>query len=262
MQVISLTTDRKSGDFFIGRVKGEILKSCPSAAVVDLAHDIPTFDISYAAFTIKHSRKNFPEGSIHLIGVDCEEGPKQRHIVVHAHNQYFICADTGIIYLIFAKEEITNIYEPIEPNPADQPAMIRFVHLAKEISQNKDLNSFLKPVEKTKLKLGTSPMYDDSLIIGKIIYVDSYDNAICNISKELFDDVGQGRRVKIYAGSSSNIIRGISKTHLDKQHGEIVALFNSLNLLEISINKGKLMSLLGLKLYNDIRIEFYDNPNS
>ena len=262
MRIISLTTDRRSDDFFLGRVKGEIAKSCPSARVIDLAHNLPPFNISYASFILKQSWKNFPDGTIHLIGVDSEGSKKRKHLIVEAHKQYFICADTGIISLIFTENEISNIYQPKEKNLNEQPALIIFVHLARDIIINEDLSTFLQPAGPIKKKLRTGPMYEESLILGKIIYTDSYNNAICNITKELFEEVGNGRPFIIYAGSMKDKITRISKGHIDVPQGEILALFNSMGLLELSINRGRIMHFLNLKLYIEIRILFYDNKNS
>ena len=262
MRIITLTTDRRSDDFFLGRVKGELAKICPTARVIDLAHNLPAFDISYAAFILKQSWRNFPEGTIHLIGVDSEEGPHQKHLIIRAHNQYFICADTGIISLIFSDSEISEIYQPFSSYLAEQPALIRFILLAGDIITKDDFSIFSEPSGKIKKKLSTGPMYEESLILGKIIYTDSYNNAVCNITKELFEEVGRKRPFIIYAGSLKNKIAKISKRHIDVAHGEILALFNSMGLLELSINKGRIMHFLNLKLYNEIRILFYDNKNS
>jgi S-adenosylmethionine hydrolase len=256
MSIISLTTDRRSDDFFVGRVKGEIAKLCPSAHVIDLAHNLPHFNIDYASFIIRNSYANFPAGTIHLIGIDSEEGPGQSHLIAKAFDQYFICADNGIISLIFDGHEITEIYQPISSEKERLPAMLRFVLLAQKIINSQPSEQFLKPVAQYKKKLSSRPVQEESLLLGRIIYIDSYQNAITNISRSLFEESRRGRKFIIYAGSMSNKIYSINKTHLESQHGELLAIFNSMDLLEISINKGAVMSLLNLKLYTEIRIEF------
>jgi len=257
MSVITLTTDRRSDDFFVGRVKGEIAKLCPSTHVIDLAHNLPHFNIDYASFIIRNSYKNFPDGTIHFIGIDSEEGPGQRHLIAKAFDQYFICADNGIISLIFEAHEVSELYQPISSENEGLPAMLRFVLLAQKIINAVPSEEFLKPAPNYKKKLSSRPVQEEALLLGKIIYVDSYQNAITNIDRSLFEESRKGRNFIIYAGSMSNKIHAINQTHLESQHGELLAIFNSMDLLEISINKGAVMRLLNLKLYTEIRIEFF-----
>lgn len=259
MNIISLTTDRRSDDFFLGRVKGEIARICPSARVIDLAHNLPAFDTAYASFIIKHSYKNFPDNTLHLIGVDSEEGPGQSHLVVKAHDQYFICADNGIISLIFSGEELPEIYSPLNTNNETKlPAMIRFAHLAQKIISEQPFDSFMKPVDDYVKRLNSSAVEDSNLLTGKIIYVDSYHNAITNIEKRQFEQAQNNRSFTVFAGNMRNKIFRISNTHVETQHGQLLAHFNSLGLLEISINKGRVMTLLNLSLYDEVRVEFSD----
>jgi S-adenosylmethionine hydrolase len=51
----------------------------------------------------------------------------------------------------------------------------------------------------------------------------------------------------------------ISNDYEDVEVGEMLALFNQDDFLEISLNKGSASQLLGLKHMDPIRIEFYDH---
>ena len=48
------------------------------------------FNIAEAAYIIKNAYKNFPEGTIHIIGIDAELTPENKHIVVQLNGHYFI----------------------------------------------------------------------------------------------------------------------------------------------------------------------------
>lgn len=50
-------------------------------------------------------------------------------------------------------------------------------------------------------------------------------------------------------------ITNISQSYLDVSEGELLALFDSEDQLEIAINKGKASSLLGLGIDDIVRIE-------
>ena len=73
MPIITLTTDWQSTDFYAGAIKGKILSLCPSANIIDISNNIQTFNFVQAAFIIKNSYKNFPEGTIHIICINSEQ---------------------------------------------------------------------------------------------------------------------------------------------------------------------------------------------
>ena len=99
---------------------------------------------------------------------------------------------------------------------------------------------------------------DESVISGSIIYIDSYQNAITNISKELFDRVGRDRRFDILVQSNHNKVNSISNTYSDVEPGDLLALFNSAGLLEIAICTGYAAQLLNLNVGSSVRIKFYE----
>ena len=50
--IITLTTDFGLSDPFVGIMKGVILEIAPDAQIVDITHDIRSYDIVEAAFLI------------------------------------------------------------------------------------------------------------------------------------------------------------------------------------------------------------------
>jgi S-adenosylmethionine hydrolase len=84
-------------------------------------------------------------------------------------------------------------------------------------------------------------------------------NAITNVSKELFDKVGQGRKFEIFVQSQHNKVEKIAKSYNDVDPGDLLALFNSAGLLEIAINNGYAAQLLNLNNGSSVRIKFYED---
>ena len=93
-------------------------------------------------------------------------------------------------------------------------------------------------------------------LIGKVIYIDRYENAIVNIRKEHFEQYGKGRRFTISFNSFQDAIDTISTSYGDVPVSDMVALFESNNHLEIAINQGNAGSLLGLKIDTRVRVNF------
>ena len=100
------------------------------------------------------------------------------------------------------------------------------------------------------------PTIDANAIRATIIYIDSFGNAVLNITKEVFDKECKNRPFVIYMRRSEYIITKISSSYEDVSYGEIVAFFNSNDQLEIALNKSKAAGLLGLKVMDAIRIDF------
>jgi len=261
MPAITLTSDRRSEDFYLGRVKGQLLTDCPSHQVIDLAHNISLFSLTEAAFILKNSYNNFPEGTIHIIGVDAEENSSQAHYIVKAANQYFICADNGIFSLIFDEnvsiQKIVKITNCKKVNSA-LPAMIKFAKVAKRIIENPELDEIGETQKAFKRKFGFSPASNGTSLTGRVVYIDSYKNVITNITREIFSEAAKEREFTIYVGSNRNTIHNISESYIHIPAGVLLAKFNSLGLLEIALNKGQAADLFGLTKSSEIRINFHD----
>ncbi|MBT4737982.1 MAG: hypothetical protein HOO15_02050, partial [Flavobacteriales bacterium] len=68
--------------------------------------------------------------------------------------------------------------------------------------------------------------------------------------------IGSGRNFEILYGKETENIKKIRKKYKDVSGGERLALFSTDGFLEIAMNQGKANELLGLYMYDIIRIEF------
>ncbi len=258
MPIITLTTDWNKNDYYLAVIKGRILSLCPEARIVDISHQVPSFSIRQAAFLVKNSYMHFPEDTIHIIGVSSAAAPKGKFIATKVNNQYFLTYDTGIFGQIFKNEP----EEIVEINPGGKefdifPEFSVLVDAACQLVKAGSLNTIgTKTVDYIK----TVPLraaIEDSTITGRIIYIDSYRNAITNITRELFERVGQNRPFEILVQSERYRITKINKTYSETTLGELLALFNTIDLLEIAMNHGNVADLLALDTDSSvIRINF------
>ena len=111
MSLITLTTDFGTKDHFVGAVKGAIYSEFPDMKIVDISHEISPFNITQTAYILKNAYKSFPEGTVHIIGVDSEINKENKHIALKIDNHYFICADNGVISLIASDIKPEKIVE-------------------------------------------------------------------------------------------------------------------------------------------------------
>ena len=103
MPFISLTTDYGLNSGYVAQIKNELNKSLSLPVIIDISHLIEPFNLLQAAYIVRTTYKNFPENSIHFIGVDFNQNPEQDIIVTHVNKHYFVCADNGFLSLLEPK---------------------------------------------------------------------------------------------------------------------------------------------------------------
>lgn len=258
MAIITLTSDWGTKDFYLAVVKGIILQQLPDVTMVDISHEIPPFNLSHASFIVRNSYPGFPQGTVHIIDINSDTPAKNHYYIVGMEGQYFIAPDNGLFALIFDKnpDEIIEIEVPEAVRNSTFISRDLFAPLACKLAAGMKAEEFGKHKDLTDQMVSFNPVIDDDVIRGKVIYIDSYENAFLNISETLFKKVGKGRSFTIYFRTLDYGIQKISKSYGDVPEGEILAIFSTTGLLEIAMNKGNAAGLLGLKTDEMVRVEF------
>lgn len=260
MPIITLTTDLGLKDYYVASVKGAILKQTPDVNIVDITHEIPSFNFSKAAFIIKNCYKDFPEGSIHILGVSSDYSLETPFLAVYENGHYFIGADNGIFSLIFdtPPEKIVELNLSLDTDKITFPTKDVFVKAACHIARGGTIEVIGKPKAELEVRTLFSAVSENNTIRGMASYIDHYGNIITNITESLFKNFGRGRRFTIFFRKSAHEISIISDSYHEVPEGERLAMFSSTGFLEIALNKSNASKLLGIKENDIIRIEFYD----
>ena len=275
MAIITLTTDFGIKDHFVGALKGSIYKELTDAKIVDISHGISPFNIQECAYILENAYENFPKGTIHIVGVDSEPTKENEHIVVLLDGHYFITANNGVIGLITSEINPEKVVKINIPNPihGSFPVMDIFVQVACHISRGGTLEIVGKPFDQLKDLTGFSPSVTSNgkKIIGSVIYIDNYGNVVTNIQKKFFDAYRKGRDFEINARTTK--IKQVHNTYSDiinfsiekskrKGAGDVLALFNTSEYIELAIYKSDLntvggaSTLLGLDYRDTVTINF------
>ena len=69
--------------------------------IIDISHQISPFNIQEGAYILKNAYHHFPQGTIHMIGIDAEATKTKQHIACKVNGHFFIGPDTGIFSLMF-----------------------------------------------------------------------------------------------------------------------------------------------------------------
>ena len=275
MPIITLTTDFGTKDHFVGAVKGSIYNELRDVKIVDISHQISPFSINEAAYILKNAYQNYPEGTIHIIGVDSEISIENKPIAIQLEKQFFICCDNGILSMITNEinpEKMVEITIP-ESNESKVPILDIFVKVACHIARGGMLEVIGKKIEDVKKLYEIQPLVntEQNQIIGTVIYIDNFGNVISNITKNIFNTVGKGREFEIIARSYNfeyiytkynEVVDFTVPAEKRQDDGKRLAIFNSANYLEISLYRSNLntvggaSSLLGLKYRDNITVRF------
>lgn len=257
MPIITLTTDWNKNDFYTGALKGKILSHYSNVQIVDISHQIKSFNIPEAAFVVRNTYPHFPENTIHIIAVKSESSQKNTHILVKKDGHYFLSADNGIFGLLFHEnpDKIIKINET--PSIPTFPSLDIYTEITRKIISGVSPEKIGEEKNDYNQHIPLRPTIDESVIIGRVVYIDSFANAITNISADLFYRIGNKRKFQIFVQSNSNKINRISKTYSENPEGELLALFNSLNLLEVAMNGGNVSQILALDTDSTVRVRFY-----
>ncbi|MBU2920589.1 SAM-dependent chlorinase/fluorinase [Winogradskyella psychrotolerans] len=280
MAIITLTTDFGEKDHFAGAIKGAIYSELEQINIVDISHSISPFNISEAAYIIQNAYSSFPKGTIHLIGIDSELSPENKHIAVKLDDHYFICANNGIMSMICAEiapEKIVeiNIHDRVETN---FPVLDIFVKVACHIARGGTLDVIGKVINTIKPIKNLVPFVNDEYnqIIGTVIYIDNYGNVVTNIKRNFFETVQKNRPYEVFARNKrfnkiynkfSDLIDFTKEESKRDVEGKGLVVFNSSGYLEIAIYKSNLTTvggastLMGLKTMDTVTVNF-GSPSS
>lgn len=279
MQIITLTTDVGLKDYYVASIKGALFSALSSPVIIDISHEIKPFDTSEAAFQLRNCYRDFPKGTIHVIGVDSEPhlinsnqdssddlfAPSYPCILLF-NEHYFIANDNGFFGAFLGDQPATAFYryKQIENHPEMQsfPTKNCFVPLAIKIICGETPATFCEIASDFKIALLQNPIIESFSIQGNVIHIDSFGNLISNITKKDFDRFGENVPFVIYYFNKSYHLEKISPTYNSVAVGDKVAIFNNAGLLEIAINQGANRNfggadkLFGVRKGDVIRVNF------
>jgi S-adenosylmethionine hydrolase len=278
MPIITLTTDFGEKDHFAGATKGAIYSELHDVKIVDISHSILPFSIPEAAYIIQNAYSSFPKGTIHIIGIDSEINPENKHIAIKLDEHYFICANNGIMSMIcseIAPEKIVeiNIHDKIQTS---FPVLDVFVKVACHIARGGTLDIIGKTIHEIKPIKDIVPYVNDdkTQIVGNVIYIDNYGNVVTNIKRSFFESVQKGRdfvisarhyKFKTIQNKYSDIVNFEIPEEKRNDEGRGIVVFNSGGFLEIALYKsnsttvGSATSLMGLGVMDAVNVSFVKN---
>jgi S-adenosylmethionine hydrolase len=251
--LITLTTDFGNADHFVGVMKGVILNINPEVRIVDINHEISSYDIFEAAYTLAQNYRYFPADTIHLVVVDPGVGGARRPILARTIDYKFVAPDNGVLSLVYEKEENIEVRQVTSEhyflNPISQTFHGRdvFAPVAGWLSKGVEADKFGDVItDYAKFTAPKPKRASDQLLTGVVIRIDKFGNIITNITPQdapqLFGENPPPFKIVI---NQVEIAR-LSQSYSDGKPSEIFAILGSSGFLEICTNRGSAAKALNV----------------
>jgi len=257
--IITITTDFGEKDGFVGTMKGVIWGIAPETQIADITHEVPPQDILTGAIALWRAAPFFPAGTVHIAVVDPGVGTKRRPMAARIGNQYFVGPDNGLftpimfdawkngqemefVHLNNPDFWLNNVSHTFHGRDIFAPVA---AHLATGVSLS-DLGSrFTDPVELDMLQ----PERTDTGWQAHIAVIDAFGNLTTDLPASMLE-TREGLRIRI-AGRE---IDGLVESYGHRQPGDLVALVDSENYVEVAIVNGNAAKTLGVKLGDSVEV--------
>ncbi len=248
--IITLLTDFGTADGYAGAMKGVILSINPSAAIMDITHDIAPQDVMGGALALAAAVPFFPEGSIHVAVVDPGVGSARKAILVEVNGRFLIGPDNGLLSLVFSETEPKAVYtledrsKFLEKVGSTFHGRDIFAPVAARLSLGLKPDDFGPRPDRWERLHIPRPKQEKTGLTGRVIHVDRFGNIITNAREE---DLPQGpERASLKIRMAGRVIEGIKTSYAEAPPGELLVVIGSGGFLEVSRNKGNAASLLGV----------------
>ncbi len=266
MAAITIISDYGWKDPYTAALKGHLLSEIKDCTLVDITHSIPPFNLRETAHILNNSYHHFPKNSIHLLCVDEEVNTDRKVMAMYFDNHFFVGLDNGLFALITKERKDFELVD-VDAVLLEEAKTSRekFTIIAGHIHRGGKLAMLGKKAIKFKeLNLPKATLSNnDSIIIGIVMYIDHFGNAVTNVTKSLFEETANGRGFEIIIPMVRKAITKVFKGYGEAStNGASIAVFNSNGLLEIAVYKpggqfnNGAHTLLGLGLDDAVTIKF------
>lgn len=252
--LITLLTDFGLADPFVGIMKGVILSRFPAAQIIDSSHGIAPQAVAEAAFWLERSHAWFPAGTVHVAVVDPGVGSARRILALEARGHLFLAPDNGLLADGLLASPGARVHEVdvarlALPTPsATFHGRDVFAPVAAGLASGAlDLTALGPPATPRPCAL-ERPTHTDEAIVGAVVTVDRFGNLITNLGQDLL--ASESARYVLLGERPVPIVR----TYSDADPGELLALVNAFDVIEVARRDGNAEAYLGLGRGTPVRL--------
>ena len=253
--IITLLTDFGLADGYVAAMKGVILGLNPAATIIDLTHEVPPQDISYAAYVLATVYPYYPPDTIHVVVVDPTVGSTRALIAARAADQLFVAPDNGVLTHVL-DEGYSDLIRLTQarywrPNPS------RTFHgrdilapVAAHLSLGVPLAALGEPLaEPQRIPIPRAVRRADGVWVAHVIHVDRFGNLITDLRPE-------PEVLARLAGAQvgGRFVDAVVATYADVPSGAPAILLGSAGHLELAVRDGDARAELGADVGSEVLV--------
>jgi S-adenosylmethionine hydrolase len=259
MPILTLTTDFGTKDGFVGTLKGVIWSICPPAQIADISHSISPQNVLEGAFALWRAYAFFPSGTIHLAVIDPGVGTSRRPVAMQLGEHFFVGPDNGL-------------FTPMLEDAEQQGELPKIVHLTnqkyflQEISRTFHGRDIFAPVaaylangvpladlgpyihDPVRLQMPKPEKTPDGWR-AHVTVIDVFGNLTTDLPAVAMTGI---KNVTIHIHGRE--VRELVTSYGEKRTGELVALVDSENYIEVAIVNGSAAKILGAQVGEIIEV--------
>ena len=179
---IALLTDFGTRDPYIAAMKG-VLASRTNVPVVDLTHEIATFDVLEAAWFLGAVVPYWPTGTIFFCVVDPGVGTSRKIIACERDGRVFLAPDNGLLTFVAPHQmhsvENTALFLP--NGSSTFHGRDRFAPVAAAIANGLPFDQLGPRIDRMVTLDYEPPSYGHKVVHGTVVAVDRFGNVITDI---------------------------------------------------------------------------------
>ncbi len=260
--ILALLTDFGTQDPFVGIMKAVVLSRCPEATFVDLTHAVPPQAVVEGAFLLERSVEWLPRGTVVIAVVDPGVGTVRRPIVLRAMDRLFVGPDNGLLSPIAARDTGSEVHVIDIARLGLHVASCTFhgrdvfAPVAAELAAGRLLPESVGPRTAELVQAAIPrPTIVDGVVRGTVVTVDRFGNLVTNIERAA---VPAGAKV-VEIGAARAALRD---TYGEVARGELVALIDAFDVLEVAERDGSAARSLGAGRGTEVVVRPPSSPRS
>ena len=268
-RVVTFLSDFGSSDPFVGICHGVIVRTCPDAEVIHLAHGIRPQSVGQGARVLAASIPYLPVG-VHMAVVDPGVGSQRRAVCLRSGDgRLFVGPDNGL--LIPAAEVCGGIEQAVEITDARfmLPSVSRTFHgrdvfspvcghLAAGVDPA-ELGHAVDPGELVRI-IEPGAEVDGSVLTAAVQQIDRFGNLQLSAVPADVDGLFENGRVVELRHRDDRYFATCALTFADVERGELVLYEDSERRLSVAINRGNAAELVDAEPLDMVAIDFAPRP--
>lgn len=257
--IICLVSDFGLDDTWVGVCHAVIARACPDARVVDLAHQIPSYDVRTGAFVAASGVYQLPD-AIHVVIVDPGVGGERRGICIATHSgAILIGPDNGVLIpAALMAGGVRRAFE-LPVNEAMSPTFHGrdlFAPAAAKLACGGSPDSLWSEVEVGSLAAAPFPECEreGDYVRGEVLGMDRFGSVRLNIPTSRRSELGLDSDMLEVGIGHNALVLPVWRTFSDVAQGEPLAIFDSSGWLTLSVNQYSAAERYGVVAGNRVRL--------